>query len=96
MSANEQSAYVRFNEVAAASCASKVSTQLLNLNMAPNRKQWNRQGEQRRALWQELLELAQTQVAALDAGQEAPRRRARPKVAVVQPQEPEDTATPNV
>lgn len=76
----------RFNEVAACSCAEMLVRQLMSLNTGPTGKQWARQREQRRDLWQQIADTATHQANAL--GEAPPAKTRKPRTPRVVTHEP--------
>lgn len=80
MPINPNATVMRFSEVASTACAEQTLRQLHELACAPSGKVYARQREARLALWKQLLEVAEVQVAALSVAPVAKRRAAKPTV----------------
>lgn len=82
MPTNQASMQARFTEIADVACCQKTLQQLHGMTCGPSTKQFVRQREARRALWVQLYETAQAQMAALSVPVEGRRRTtpAKPRV----------------
>ena len=72
----------RCQEVSAVACCQQTLSQLHNLACAPSGKVYAREREARRALWNNIIEVAKTQALALAAPPPAARQRNRKPVTV--------------
>ena len=82
MPTNPNLTALRFQELKAATLCESTVGQLMTRITAPPTKAFNRQREERAALWRQLVEVAETQALALAGPQPKPKARACNKTVV--------------